>query len=148
MSRIKKFNELTRELQETIARAKEKFLNTIIEDNTISKIEKLQLISDNDLFGTKGWIQDLFTEYEEEFKVKLGGRAMLDDWFHFQEFERHRMVNLAEIFEYFNEDDDDMITILKDRYTGKTFKISKYEFIDTVYDWCIKNKCIGFQWDW
>ena len=150
-TRIKKFHELTKELQDTIEKAKSDFLEKIINEPTLSKPEKLTLISINDLFGTKNHIQHIFSEYEEEFEKQLGGTSVIDDWFHMRDFERHYIVvYLNEELDYFEEylEEDDTIVILSDRRTKKKFKISKYEFIDTIYDWCIKNKCIGFAWDY
>jgi hypothetical protein len=47
-----------------------------------------------------------------------------------------------------DDDNDELITIYTNRRTNDTLKISKYEFVDTIYDWCIKNKCIAFEIDW
>ncbi len=80
---------------------------------------------------------------------------MIDDWFHRQDYQRYQVVNLAEVVETISEDDfyqddDNLITIYtnRSRTNNEAFKISKYEFIDTIYDWCIKNKCIAFELDW
>ncbi len=54
--RVKKFNELTDELQKTIQEAKDKLLKAILDDTEISKVEKLLLISDNNLFKTESYI--------------------------------------------------------------------------------------------
>ena len=148
-SRIKKFNELTKELQKTIEDAKFKLLNAIINDNEISKVEKLRLIDDNNLFTIDSYICHVFDDqYKQEYLNKIGQRAIIDDWFHMREYNRHETVNLADVVENIEDDEDDMITIFTNRSNRETFEISKYEFIDTAYDWCIKNKCIGFQIDW
>lgn len=49
-NRIKKFDELTKETKKAIKDAKAKLLDAIINDTDLSKVEKLRLISDNDLF--------------------------------------------------------------------------------------------------
>lgn len=156
--RIKKFNELTNELQKTIKEAKDKLLDAILTDTEISKVEKLLLISDNDLFKTESYICHPFDEsYRQEYldilKKKGENRPIIDDWFHQQEYQRHEVINLADIVENVNEDgyygeEDNLITIYTNRTTKDKFKISKYEFIDTIYDWCVKNKCIAFELDW
>jgi len=163
--RIKKFNELTNELQKTIKEAKDKLLNAILTDTEISKVEKLCLISENDLFKTNSWICDPFhDEYFKEYESQLAKKGVtnpcIDSWVHNRDpfsnngtvlfrFLRHETVNLAEILEYMDEDDnDELITIYTNRRTSDTLKISKYEFVDTIYDWCIKNKCIAFEIDW
>lgn len=154
--RIKKFNELTDELQKTIKEAKDKLLNAILTDTEISKVEKLCLISENDLFKTNSWICDPFhDEYFKEYESQLAKKGVtnpcIDSWVHNRDLQRHETVNLAEILEYMDEDDDDndeLITIYTNRRTSDTLKISKYEFVDTIYDWCIKNKCIAFEIDW
>lgn len=153
--RIKKFNELTNELQKTIKDAKDKLLNAILTDNEVSKVERLRLISDNDLFRTDSWICDPFhDEYYQEYmdllKEKGASRnPIVDDWTHNNEYQRHQTVNLADIVENIEEDDDGgLITIYTNRTTPDVFQISKYEFVDAVYDWCIKNKCIAFEIDW
>ena len=151
-SRIKKFNELTNELQKTIKEAKDKLLNAIISDNEISKVEKLQLISDNELFKTQVYICDPFEEYRKEYldilKNKGVSNPIVDDFNHQRDYSRHEIVNLAEIVEWVNDDEDDLITIYTNRRTNDVFKISRYEFIDTVYNWCIKNKTIAYEIDW
>jgi len=151
-NRIKKFNELTNELQKTIKEAKDKLLNAILNDTEISKIEKLGLINDNDLFKTDSWICDPFhDEYYEEYMNILKEKGVLnpiiDSWVHNQDYDRHQTVNLAEIVEYADEGSE-LITIYTNRKTPDVLKISKYEFVDTIYDWCIKNKCIAFEIDW
>lgn len=151
MSRIKKFNELTKELQETIKSAKDKLLNAIIDDAEISKLDKLKLIHQNDLFSVSSSIEEIFINYQKEFIKQLGSRhPIIDDYFTMNEWQRHEIIYMDNVIEYmdFDDDGDDLVTILKDRSTSKTFKISVYEFIDTVYDWCISNKKIGFEMDW
>lgn len=153
--RIKKFNELTNELQKTIKEAKDKLLNAILTDTEISKVDKLCLISDNDLFKTNSWICDPFRdEYYKEYEIQLAEKGVtnpcIDDWSHERDYQRHQTINLADILEEIVDegDEDELITIYTNRRTNDTFKISKYEFIDTVYAWCIKNKCIAFDIDW
>jgi succinate dehydrogenase flavin-adding protein (antitoxin of CptAB toxin-antitoxin module) len=155
-SRIKKFDELTKEIQKTIQEAQDRLLNAIIDDPELSKVDKLSLISDNNLFKTLSWIQDVFKPYKEEYidivkKNPLYTRSydpIIDDYFQHREYSRHETVNLAEMVEYMDEEDDELITIFTNRTTKDVFKISKYEFIDTVYDWCIANKAIAFEIDW
>lgn len=152
--RIKKFNELTNELQKTIKEAKDKLLNAILTDTEISKVEKLLLINDNDLFEINSWICDPFySEYYKEYESQLAKKGVtspcIDDWLRLFDYQRHEIVNLAKILEHMDErKGDSLITIYTNRTTTDKFQISKYEFIDTIYDWCIKNKCIGFEIDW
>jgi hypothetical protein len=150
-NRIKKFNELTNELQKTIKEAKDKLLNAIINDNEISKIEKLQLISQNDLFKTDSYIRDPFEEYRDEYIEELKKKGVTnpitDNYIDHMEYDRHRVIDMSELLEYL-DDEDDLITIYTNRRTDDKFKISRYEFIDTIYDWCIKNKTIAFENDW
>lgn len=150
--RIKKFNELTSELQKTIKEAKDKLLDAILTDTEISKVDKLCLISDNDLFKTDSCIRDPFyDEYYKEYESQLSKKGVrnpcIDSWVSNRDFQRHEIVNLADELEYMDEDDG-LITIYTNRRTDDTLKISKYEFIDAVYDWCIKHKCIAFEIDW
>lgn len=154
--RIKKFDELTKEIQKTIKDAQDKLLNAIIDDTELSKTDKLLLINDNNLFKTLSWIQDIFVDHKPEyFKIVKSNPAyngafgpMIDDYFQHREYSRHEVVNLAEMLEYMDEEEDDLITIFTNRHTSDKYQISKYEFIDTIYDWCIKNKAIAFEIDW
>lgn len=153
--RIKKFNELTNELQRTIKEAKEKLLNAILNDNEISKVEKLQLISDNDLFGSQSWICDPFedeyhSEYLEQLKSKGITNPIVDDYIQHQGYSRYETVYMVDLVENiaYAKNEDDLITIYTNRNTNDKFKISRYEFIDAVYDWCVKNKIISFVVDW
>lgn len=149
--RILKFEELTKNLKETVEKAKKELLDAIMNDKELSKPEKLELIDDNNLFGTSSSIEDIFSQYRDEFKkTQKLSNPTIDDFFVLKEVDRHSMVNLSNELEYINWNytDDDMITIFRDRKSGKEFRISRYEFIDTVYDWCIKHQKIGFEYDW
>ena len=151
MRHIKKFRQATEELQKTIKEAKDKLLDTILSDNELSKVEKLRLIDENDLFGSDPYMCNVFPEYYKEFSEELrrkGLMCIIDDWFHKQEYQRHENVNLADVVEFIEEYDEDLITIMTNRGSDDILQISKYEFIDSIYDWCIKNKKIGFEIDW
>ena len=152
-TRIKRFEEATRELKKTIQDAKNKFIESIISDTELSKVEKLRFISDNDLFGTESYICDIFPEYYTEYLNMLMAKGVqhpcIDDYFHTREYQRHEVVNLADICEEISyEDSNDIIIIMTNRTTTDVFSISKYEFIDAAYSWCIENKSIGFEIDW
>lgn len=154
MEHIKKYNERTKELQKLIKDAKEKLLEEILNDMEISKVDKLGLISCNNLFRIDHYICNVFSEYYDEYAniLKKNGdnQPCIDDYFHFHDYERHETIDLSELAESINEDyeGDELIIIMTNRTTDDDFKISKYEFIDTVYDWCVKNKKIGFEIDW
>ncbi len=105
MSRILKFHEATAELQRKIAEAKEKLLSEILSDTELSKVEKLQLISENQFYGVYSWLQDIFIPYKKEYiaivKANPAFNApydpIIDDYFTNNDYDRHQTIDLSEI---------------------------------------------------
>lgn len=151
-----------------LAELKKDMLDEILSDEETSKVEKLEAISENELLPIYIYIQHPFSKYYDQFKEKIwsnpefdkkyggfsrNGRKndpIIDDIFHMGYFERRETVDLSRIARDYSEDyvKNDEITILTNRSTRDVFKITKEEFIDCIYDWCIEHKYIGFIMDW
>jgi hypothetical protein len=160
MKHIKPFNEnsnnLIQKYQSDIKKLKDDLLNEIINSVTISKKDKLRMISDNDLFKTDCYICDPFHDrYWDQYASIVGKNSCIDSYFHNRDYDRHEKVDLADLVEDVEDDSNldpsqrtNRIIIYTNRTTKEVFKISNVEFIDTIYEWCIKNKKIGFEIDW
>ena len=162
---IEKYSEFQNKLKDM----KSQMLKDVISDESISKFEKLKLISDNELLGFDGgWCDPFYEKYHKtyitivgetpEFKAKWGkyptmsleNAVSTDDYFVNNDYERHQLVNLYNVVNDISNyrKDSEKILIYTNRTTKDTFQITKEEFIDTIYEWVIKNKFIGFELDW
>lgn len=63
-TKIKRFKEMSAEIRRQIKEAKDKLLDGILSDQELSKIDKLKLISEEELFGYSG-------NWEEPFHVTI-----------------------------------------------------------------------------
>lgn len=162
---IEKYSEFQNKLKDM----KSQMLKDVISDESLSKLEKLKLISDNELMGfDSAWCDPFYEKYHKtyitivsetpEFKAKWGkyptmkleNAVSTDDFFVNNHYERHQLINLSDIAEMIDVewDDSQKVLIYTNRTTKDTFQITKEEFIDTIYEWVIKNKFIGFELDW
>ncbi len=136
---------------------KEELIQSIISNDSLSKIEKLKLFDENNLFIIDGYIGRIFDKQKDAFKKFLKftlnyNEIYTYDYFDINEYSRHTAINLYHLLlSYIKEANDidfndKFIIILKSE--DNNFKISINEFIDIVYDFCIENKMIGFTYDW
>lgn len=113
--RILRFKEMSTEIRQQIKQAKEKLLNDILSDKELSKLDKLKLISEEELFGYSGNIEEPFHEYYQEFEEKLKKQGIrnptLDDYFIINGYERYQKIDLSSIAEYV-DDNEGMVTNL------------------------------------
>ena len=168
MKYLVKFNESKmgkyQSIEQRIKSLKDDMLKEILADSELTKPEKLELISRNKLFKIASYIQHPFSKYNNEFieiirrnpaytkKYPFGGSPSIDDIFCDGDmYEKHQIIYLYDVIENYSNDyadDDSRITILTNRSTNDKFKISKEEFVDCIYDWCVVNKTIAFEMDW
>jgi hypothetical protein len=170
--RDKKENAIVKNYKDALKALKEEMLEEIINSDVMTKVEKLECISHNNLLPYCGYIQHPFYKYVDEFKQiiwsnpkfdeKYGaymrnGRKyepIIDDYFCCGDrWDRHQNVDMSQVCGDIEDDDwygdhEEGITVLTNRSTDDVFKISKNQFIDDIYDWCIDNKKIGFNMDW
>lgn len=145
---------MIKQYQQEVKQAKEKLLNEILKSN-LSKYEKLKLIHKDMLFDTENSLIDLFKKRYDEFNkmlIKKGNEyPCIDDLFVDDQFDRYQTVYFDTLLDNYTgeySDENEFITILTNRTTDDIVQITKEEFIDTIYDYAIKNKSIGFEIDW
>jgi hypothetical protein len=159
---------MTEELQnklDSIKNIKEHLTNDILNDLTLSNLEKLQLIKEHNLFKVEPFILHVFEKYLPEYQQQIidsgtfdfSKRSVdnltFDDWFFERGTERHEMVDFVEIIEMFNDpvfptDPEELVTVLVNRTTDHTFDITGEQFLQDIYDFAVENKVIGFTYDW
>lgn len=160
--------------------AKEKAIEEII-NSDMTKMEKLEAITENSLWGYSSWINDEFIEWENDAKTisltksqedfDSGRTSYLRDFVicdsifspsHDYSYEKYQLVKYTEALEYiferyaedfeeengeeYNNEPIPVITT-RDNPSIIIYKTSD-EIIDAVYNFCIKNKIIGFKNDW
>jgi hypothetical protein len=150
-------------LQEQIKQLQEQRIQEIINNESISKLDRLNLIKQERLFNIAPYIQDEFKEWGEEFKEQLklenpSSFCMIDSFydpstFDFEKYETIYYDEIEDILDNLVVDDDDGFTgdnyiVFTNRQSKTVFRKSKQEIIDKIYDFCIANKYIGFKMDW
>lgn len=142
---------------------------SILEDDTLSRYEKLELLEDNDIFHAKIWVQHPFkkTKWHDDLLERIKNNpdetgyacTIIDDYFNNCYLERHQTLHVKSYFEDEPSKDDPnyeslmekKVTILNNR--GKPeyrqeVQISYREFLDFMWEWCIENECYGWEMDW
>lgn len=91
---------------------KDEMLQEILNDNSVSKVEKLDIISENKLLPYATWIQEVFKKYYDEFNkiikanpvyIEKYGKfsnydTFIDDMFHSDDnYERHEIIDLSQV---------------------------------------------------
>lgn len=160
----KKFTDFNQKMKAM----KEEALSDIIADTTMSKVEKLEFISQNNLMETESsWCDPFQDKYLDdyinkvietpEFKEKWGkynltnsrNYVTTDDYFVNRDYQRHEVIDLADLaIDVSESNPSDKITIYTNRSTKDSCQITPQEFVDTIYDWVIKNNTIAFELDW
>lgn len=161
MSNLK---ELIKELQE--ARVSE-----ILSDTTITKNEKLKLLSGEKLFGYASFIQHEFSIIEDDFKSKHKQNYYIFDSLFSPSNEsnyssKYELVEyhnkLEQVLEYYCEEHDIdldfenldlcavelLYPVLSERYSEIEIFLNFNKIVDIVYAYCINNKIIGYRNDW
>jgi hypothetical protein len=147
-------------LEAEMEKIQKQLLEVICSDEKLSKLDRLMLIENYKLFETDSWIQHpLCEKYMEQLKeatIREGATYFIDDsWPSLETDYRNRgeyislpneLLCAAENID--DEDYADGFTVLRDRGTGVEIKISYEQLESDVYDWCLKNKKIGFNFDW
>jgi len=152
-------------IEQEISTLKDSLLKEIISSD-LSKPEKLHAIARNNLFQmSSSWEEVFYQKYAQAFinKIQSGQEYLnkyahlnykpdpcLDDYFVISHYDRHEVVNLADITDnyYFNDPDNQMVTIYTNRTTKDILQIPRQEFVDHIYDWCLENKIVEFELDW
>lgn len=153
--------------REKIALAKKELLDEVLNNDSLSKFEKLEVITNEELFGIADWIQTgMFRDWEIECNA-LEKKAVesdpnnsegsyvctiTDDYFTISDFyeDRRETVYFMNALENLLEEPEDLeIVVVSNRgkYGSKIYK-KPAEIIDRVCDYCFENKIIGCVVDW
>jgi len=151
-------NPEIRRLEAEMEKIREQLLEVICSDEKLSKLERLTLIEAYELFKNASYIQhpmrEKYIDQLKEAAIREGATYFIDDdWPHIENDyrERNEIISLPDELMSTSENIEDSsteITILKDRGTGVEIKISYEQLESDVYDWCMKNKKIGYHFDW
>lgn len=150
-----KITKLSAQLQ-TI---QDKLVAAILEEESLSKLDRLSLIELYGLFTTSPFLvhplRDKYQEQLKEIAIREGATYfILDGWplINCDHRNRGELVSFADEleceYENNNDDPDSEITVLKDRSTGAEIKITLKQLEDDIYDWCISKGKYGFYFDW
>lgn len=158
-------------LKEQIEALKEQRIQEIINDTNLTKLEKLKLLADENLFEIKSYIQDdeIFKDWQEELTAKVKAetkrdRALVDSFLSPSEndFDRNSTLYLydieyllADLIEDHDEDYDgdvldypNPIPVITARSSELTIDKTPAEVLDKIYEWAIANKICGYKIDW
>ena len=140
--------------------AKEKAINEIL-NSDMDKLTKLKTIEDNGLWGYSKYINHEFSEWEEEAKElerttaeennKTYHSKMTDSIFDPSTFmfEKYESVSYVEALNrILKKHKTDLVPVITTRNPVVSLYKTKEEIINTVYDFCVENKIIGFENDW
>lgn len=163
------YEEELSKLQDEYDAKKEVIFKQIVSDDTVNKVEKLQLIAQYDLLEIDCYIHHPFEKYNEFIKIiqsnnefikkysKYGPTTytpIIDDCCH-ANCDRNETLYLSQLIEneydeYMEDEDEDdgKITILTNRSTDDVYRITKEEYVDCIYEYAINNEIIGYKIDW
>ncbi len=155
-------------LQQQIKKLEEKRIQEILDDDSLSKIEKLKLLENENLFTIASYIQHEFRKWEEEAKEleKLKAEQEFannkDPNKHFYHskmtdsifdpslgiHEKYETVSYADALENLETDENDMVVVITTRNPHIKLLKSKQEVIDVVFDFCVQHKYHSFKINW
>ena len=117
----------------------------IIRDNELSKVDKLSLLAKHNLLPIMEKRAYPFQKYFEEFRKEVSrDYRPIEDYFEIYSSTDYVTIDLGKIVEEIQESDKSKVCIFTTSYNDCSKYITKEEFIDCIYEWCITNKAIGF----
>lgn len=161
--------EKLKAIKKKVEDVKQEVLKEILEDDSLSKVEKLEIISENQLWPVSDWIDEVFTEWENECRENEKKAAIADgkdpdkdyisditdDYFVLNEifYDRRATVYYMDAIEGLEYRIDDKggeeIVVVRNRGNYKSVvKKTPQEVIDRICDFCFENKVIGCVVDW
>lgn len=149
---------------ERFCKIREEFINEILNDNSLSKVEKLQQLTDLRLWGVDCFISGFSDGWETECAIEEERRAIADgkekgkdyicgfcDCPLYEDYDRHSVIYYVDIIERALENREEDGTILvatcRGDYHSEIYKTAD-EVIDHIFDFAVENKSIGFELDW
>ncbi len=133
-----------------IENLKYELLNDLKADESLSKVEKLKLIDENNLFSIDPFIQHPF--HDLMFKHKQHLETLYpNEYFSLYEvfnsdMPRYGIVNLCYYVENIKEEETYKVLIGDNEYEHLYLKGK--EIIDHIYEWVLYNRCIKYVYDW
>ena len=158
-------------LKKQIEELKEQRIQEIINDDSLTKLEKLKLFSEEDLFEIKDYIQDdvIFKEWVDELTVMVKEQTKRDrvttDTFlspashDFDKYSTLYLYDIEYVLENLLEDHDEdydgelfdyhnPLPVVTSRCSDLTINKTPAEVLDMVYQYAITNKVCGYEIDW
>lgn len=135
---------------------KKNLVDEIFNDNSLSKYDKLKLISENKLLPYDTFKTHHSFGFDEEKYIKDNKLSYLitDDYFEMLECARHEIVDYFETIEYLyigiGEDEfyGDILVLKSRGEPVVEFSISIDNFVDYIYETVVESGYIGFHNDW
>lgn len=145
---------------EELDNLKDVIIEMILDTDELSKIEKLDIITNNNLWGTDTFVSEVFdgwqsecAEIEHQLAIadgKIEGKdyicGITDDAFLIDN-DRHQMIYYRDLIAYLEPSDSILVATCRGAYKAKLYK-SYDEIEDHIYNYAIENKSIGFELDW
>lgn len=153
--------EKLEEIDNQIQELNNKKFELIINNKELNKLEKLECLSNSNIFSPEIYIKRVFSKLEEKWEKELKIQYPDETYFRINDIfiiyrDKYERINLYEQLENLIENcyDNEKVDILfctVGNYSKKeklTYKMKLQNVIDYVYDWCIENECIEFNMDW
>lgn len=156
--------EIINDKLEELNDLKDFIIQIILDTDELSKIQKLAIITNNNLWGIDPYITDFSDDWEEECyqeERRLALKSGVTDEDHICSYSdcpfiddktgRGSTVYFTEILESvkYHEKDDGKILVATSRgkFNAKIYK-SYEEIVNHIYEHAIGNRIIGFNFDW
>ena len=156
-----------------LEKLKKKAEEDILSVGYLSKLEKLELLEEKDIWKHSPFINHVFPEWEEECKQmereaaiadgKVVGKdyisTIVDDIFDPSTFrhEKYEIVSYLDEMDYLEEllDETDgtdkegyiRVVTCRGNYNSAVYKTYD-EVVEAICDYCLENKIIGYRNDW
>ena len=140
----------------------------VLADKSLSNLEKLRQLSENDVWGVSTYINHEFPEYEKEIielerleAVRLDEAGESKFFYHskmtdsrfdpshmeYEKYETVRYIDSIDDILEANDIDGDMV-VMTTRNPHTELRKPVREVIDTICQFCFDNKIIGYKVDW
>ena len=132
----------SREILESVLTGLKSLADTLILNNkSSSDFEKLELITEYNIWEVAPYIPDIFDGY------KKYPEGIYDDYFQIkQNYGRNEVVSFLSEIKYTNNDEE--VLILNCRDEDDKVYISGLEFKNLILNHALISKTIGFRYDW
>ena len=160
------------EMASAFEKVQNEFADSIVADTKLSYYDKMSALMKYKLFGYASWIQHPFQKYATELYKECkaneayGYISSVDDYIAKYEFDRHQMVNYADLMENYDLEGNpnELVTVAtcscEPKSTDSTARpgykqriickkeITAEQFCKDLYDYAVEHRQVGFEWDW